>query len=397
MLKYKYKSLRGEKIPPTHLGVFKKNISMFEGVALIVSGTIGAGILGLPYAIAKVGVLLGVLYIVAIGLLMMGLNLLLGKIASSNQGQMQIVGMAQKYLGVYGKWLMTGLLYFLLWGVLVVYIIGEGEVLSAIFGGSKFFWSVFFLAFATILIYIGIQTIKVVELFLSLGVLGVVLILVYSSAFHIQSINLIEINFMNLLLPYGILLFAFHGTTSVPEAYSILVNREQTFKKAIIIAGVISIIVYSLFAAVIVGVTGLETSEIATIALGEKLGPKIFLLGNLFAMLAMGTSCLMAGLALRDSMKWDFKLSRGISTILVCGVPFLVFIFGLRGFIEAIDIVGGVFMSMEMLLILLIYWKAKQKGDLRVGKYKLYHTSLLLVLLLLALTFGAIYSVFKLF
>lgn len=394
---YKYKSLRGEKIPPTHLGVFKKNISMFEGVALIVSGTIGAGILGLPYAIAKVGVLLGVLYIVAIGLLMMGLNLLLGKIASSNQGQMQIVGMAQKYLGVYGKWLMTGLLYFLLWGVLVVYIIGEGEVLSAIFGGSAFFWSVFFLAFATILIYIGIQTIKVVELFLSLGVLGVVLILVYSSAFHIQSINLTEINFMNLLLPYGILLFAFHGTTSVPEAYSILVNREQTFKKAIIIAGAISIIVYSLFAAVIVGVTGLETSEIATIALGEKLGPKIFLLGNLFAVLAMGTSCLMAGLALRDSMKWDFRLSRGVSTFLVCGIPFLIFIFGLRGFIEAIDIVGGVFMSTEMLLILLIYWKAKQKGDLKVGKYKLHHASLLLGLLLLALSFGAVYSVIKLF
>ncbi|MDP2692593.1 MAG: aromatic amino acid transport family protein [bacterium] len=396
-MKYKYKSLRGENIPPRHLGIFRKNISLFEGVALIVSGTIGAGVLGLPFVIAKVGVLLGTIYIVAIGVLMMGLNLLLGKVATVTKKEMQLVGLAQKYLGNTGKWFMTLLVYLMLWGVLTVYIIGEGEVLSALFGGSELFWSIIFFAFATILIYIGMRTIKVVELFLSLGVLGVVLILVLSSAYHIQPMNLVEVNFLNLLLPYGILLFAFHGTTSVPEAYSILINKEKTFKRAIIIAGVISIVVYALFAAVIVGVTGAETSEIATIALGEKLGIKIFLLGNLFAVLAMGTSCLMAGLALRDSMKWDFNLSRGVSTLLVSGIPFLIFIFGIRGFIEAIDIVGGVFMSVEMLLILLIYWKAKQQGDLKVGKYKLHHTTLLLILLLLALTFGAVYSVVKLF
>ena len=199
-MEYKYKSLRDEKIPPTHLGIFKKNISMFEGVALIVSGTIGAGVLGLPFAIAKVGVILGVLYIVAIGSLMIGLNLLLGKVATATGTNMQLVGFAEKYLGTVGKWFMTGLLYFMLWGVLTVYIIGEGEVLSAIFGGSEFFWSVVFFIFATILIYIGMQTIKVVELFLSLGILGVVLILVLTSAFHIQPINLSEINFANLSL-----------------------------------------------------------------------------------------------------------------------------------------------------------------------------------------------------
>ena len=393
----KYKSLRGESKPVFYNGFFHKQISLFEGTALIVSGTIGAGVLGIPFVIAKVGVFLGVLYIIFIGLLMMALNLLIGSVASRSRQTMQLVGLAGKYLGRTGKFVMMIFLYLLLWGVLTVYLIGEGEVLSAVFGGSKFFWSTIFFVFATLLIYIGIKTIKVVEMVLTLGILAVVLILTLYSAPHIQTLHLQQIDWVSLFLPYGVLLFAFHGTTAVPEAYSILINKESTFKKAIISAGLISIAVYLVFAVVVVGVTGLATSEIATIALGEKLGVKIFLLGNLFAVLAMGTSCLMAGLALRDSLKWDFKVSRGLATILVCGVPYLIYIFGLRGFIKAIDLVGGVFMGVEILLILFIYWRAKQIGDLERGRYRLHHATLLFILLLLVLTFGAVYSVIKFF
>jgi hypothetical protein len=61
------------------------------------------------------------------------------------------------------------------------------------------------------------------------------------------------------------------------------------------------------------------------------------------------------------------------------------------------DFVGGVFISLTMFLVILIYWRAKQKGDLPVGKYRLHHTTLLIALLVLALTGGALYSIIKLF
>jgi amino acid permease len=397
MFGYRYKSLRKECPFIKYKGVFRKQVSLFEAVALIVSVTIGAGVLGLPYAISKVGIFLGIFYIAGIGILMIGLNLLLGSIAVGIKKEMQLVGFAKRYLGEKGKWLMTFLMYLLSWGVLVVYVIGEGEVLTELFGGSEFFWSTAFFIFITVLIYTGLSTIKIVELILSIGILSVVLVLSIYSAPHVNLASFEHLSFANLLLPYGVLLFAFHGTTSVPEAHSILKDKDNTFKKAIIIAGVINIIVYAIFAVVVVGVTGFDTTEIATIGLGEKLGPKVFLLGNIFALLAMGTSAIMVGVSLRDSMRWDFNLSRNLSTALVCGIPFLVFVFGLRGFIKAIDIVGGVFMSIEMLLILFIYWKAKQVGDLKVGKYKLHHTTLLIILLLFALTIGALYSVYNLF
>lgn len=380
-----------------HNGVFRKQISLFEAVALIVSGTIGAGILSLPYAITKVGIPLGVFYIIFIGLLMMGLNLLMGSIAVRTNKKMQLVGFAGEYLGNFGKWFTTFLTYFMMWGVLMVYIIGEGKVLSNLLGGSEFFWSTVFFVVTTLLIYIGINTIKVVELFLSLGVLAIVLTLSAVSSVHVDIHNWQYMNFADLLFPYGVLLFAFHGTAAVPEAHSILANRDRDFKKAIIIAGLIVMAVYLIFSIIVIGVTGLSTTEIATIALGQKVGSKVFLLGNIFAALAMGTSCLMSGLAMRDSICWDFKVPCGVSTLLVCGVPFLLFILGMRGFVQAIDIVGGVFISIEILLVLLIYWRAKQRGDLPVGKYSLYHTTLLAILLLISLSVGAVYSVIKLF
>ena len=393
----RYKLFRKEIPFVKHNGVFRQQISLFEAVAMIVSGTIGAGILGLPYAIAKVGVPLGIVYIVFIGFLMMGLNLLMGSLAVRTNKKMQLIGFAGEYLGKGGKWFTTFLLYFMLWGVMMVYIIGEGEVLAKLFGRSEFFWSTAFFVVVTLLIYIGISTVKVVELFLSLGVLVVVLTLSVFSSAHVDARNWQYMNLADLFFPYGVLLFAYYGAAAVPEARSILLNRDRDFKKAIIIAGLIVMAVYLIFSIVVIGVTGLNTSEIATFALGDKVGPKVFLLGNIFAALAMGTSCLMSGLAMRDSMSWDFKISPGLSTFLVCSAPFLLFILGFRSFIQAINIVGGVFISIEMFLILLIYWRAKQREDLPVGKYKLHHAALLVILLLITLSVGAVYSVIKLF
>lgn len=397
MFGYNYKSLRQDEPVAEHNGIFYKQISLFQGVALILGGTIGAGILSLPYAIAKVGVLLGFVYIVGMGLLMMGFNLLVGSIAMKANEKMQIVGFAKKYLGVPGQIIMTVLMYFTLWGILSVYINGEGIVLSALFGGSDFFWSIAFFIVAALLIFIGMRAIKIIGIFLSLGILIVVLALSMYSAPHIQINYLQHVDLTNLFYPYGVLLFAFYGATSIPEVHSILLNRDKMFRKAIIIAGLITIVVYLIFTLVVVGVTGQNTSEIATIALGQKLGSIIYVLGNVFAMLAMGSGCLVAGLGMRDSMVWDFKLPRSVATFLVCGIPFLMFAFGVRGFVNIIGVIGGVLMSAEMFIILLIFWRAKKSIDMPVDRRKLDDETLLFILLLVALSLGAVYSLFKLF
>lgn len=389
------KEKQGKLLPI--LETFNERESLFEAVALISSATVGAGVLGIPFAVAKVGIPIGLLYIVCVGLLMIGLNQLVGGIILRTKGDNQLVGLAKKYLGKPGELMMSLFVYSILFGALVVYIIGEGDALSSIFGGSNFWWSIGFFAVGSSLIYIGLNTVKKIEVLLGLGILTVVLIMAFVTTPHIDLTNIQYTNFADLLFPYGVLLFAFHGTTSIPEARKILNGDEKSFKHSIIISGLVSIIIYMLFAFVVVGVTGAGTTEIATIGLGNAIGKYMVILGNIFAVLAMGTSFLIIGLSLRDSLKWDYDLSNRAASLLVIGVPFVIFLLGLRGFIQAIDIVGGVFMSLEMALLVFIYWKAKQEGDLKPTKYKLHHTLLFAVVALLAFTVGAVYSAVKIF
>ncbi|HYE60230.1 MAG TPA: aromatic amino acid transport family protein [Candidatus Kapabacteria bacterium] len=379
-----------------HQGIFRRQLSLFQAVALIVSGTIGAGMLSLPYAIAKVGIGLGVTYIIAIGFLMMGLNILIGDVAMRTKQSFQLAGLARTYLGPAGQFLMTALMYSMLSGVLVVYIIGEGDALSALFGGSPLRWSLLFFTVASLCIVLGMRTVKTVEMVLSMAVLLVILLLTSISVPSVDLQHFQYIDVANIFFPYGIILFAFHSTTTIPEAYSLLRNKEHMFHRAIVIAGLIVMTVYVLFTTIVVGVTGPGTTEIATIGLGSAVGPLVGTLGNIFAVLAMGTSFLIVGLAFRDSLQWDFRLPSPLATLLVCGIPCMIFLLGIRGFASAISIIGGVLMSTELLLIIWIYLRARKTG-IEIPGYPIPHVWALVVVLLLAFSAGVVYSVINLF
>lgn len=397
MFGYKYRSLDQETGVVKYGGFFHKQIGLFEAVALILSATIGAGVLGIPYAVSKVGLGVGLFYIVFLGLLLMTLNLLVGEVVARTKGEFQLVGLARKYLGKWGGYFMTALNYLMAFGILVVYIIGEGNILANVFGGDPFKWAILFFVLGSVMVMIGLETVKTAELILSMVILVIVLLIAGLSAPHVRFENVVYSNWVNLLLPYGVILFAFSGASSIPEAHAILKNRDSDFKKAIIIAGSIAIIAYALFTLAVVGVTGTATTEIATVGLGAVAGKAIFLFGNLFAIFAMGTCFLMGGVALKDSLRWDYKMSNIPATLLVCGIPLIIFLLGMRSFIAAIDIVGGVFISLEMLVLVLIYYRAKSLGHLKPSKYKLHYAWLLIVPLVIALTVGAVYSVVKLF
>ncbi len=349
----------------THHGIFRRQLSLFQAIALIISGTIGAGILGIPYAIAQVGWLPGFFSIILVGLLMMGVNLLIAHVVIGTGQQMHFVGLAERYLGRWGKYVMSVVMYGMLFGILVVYILGVGESLAALLGWDARLWSTVFFLLAGACIMFGLRTIKSVEFFLSLGILCIVLLISATLVTSIDTTHFGLVSLHNILVPYGVLLFAFHGTTSLPEAYSLVQNREKYFMEAVKVSSVIVIAIYALFTFVVLGVTGPYTTEIATVGLGQAIGPVMLILGNIFAVLAMGTSYLVAGLALRDSLTWDMKLSKPLATAAVTCIPYLIFLFCATSFVGMIDIVGGVFVTSEIVLLLIIYVIAKKRGDVR--------------------------------
>jgi amino acid permease len=73
-----YKRLNDHHHLAPHDGIFRRRITLAEAVALIMSGAIGAGVLGIPYAIAQVGVPAGIIAILVVGALTLAHNLTIG-------------------------------------------------------------------------------------------------------------------------------------------------------------------------------------------------------------------------------------------------------------------------------------------------------------------------------
>jgi len=378
-----------------HQGVYKTQASVGEAIFMITGMTIGAGVLGLPYVVAQVGLITGLLYIVGLGLVMMFLNLMLGEISIRTNQELQLAGFAGKYLGRWAKIILSITIILSSYGVLLAYIIGEGEVLAALFGGMPAFWSVLFWVFGSVMVWFGLQTIKKVEKWLSLGVIFIItgLSIFLLKKFNFE--NLAYFNPVNLFLPYGVVLFALHASPAIVEAHALLPGSQKHFKKAIIIGTLIPICVYLLFVAATVGFSGQNITEVATVGLSRQFGPFIAVLFNLFAALAMGTGFMGIGIALKQSFVWDHGVNKTLAEVAVIFIPILLFALGLRSFAEVLDVVGGLFISIEAILCVLIFTAAKQKGDLPADRYGLKYYWLLVVPVLVVFSVAAIYSVIK--
>lgn len=103
-------------------------------------GSIGAGVLGIPYVIAKAGFLTGTFSLLALGIIVLLMYLYLGEIVLRTKGNHQLTGYAELYLGKLGKRLMFLTMVIGIYGALVAYLIGSSETLSKLLGGLQGNW-----------------------------------------------------------------------------------------------------------------------------------------------------------------------------------------------------------------------------------------------------------------
>jgi len=378
-----------------HKGVFKKTATVGEAVFMITGMMIGAGVLGLPYVVTKVGLGIGLSLIVIWGLVMLLLNLMIGEIAVRTKESLQLPGFAGKYVGRWAKHLMSIIIIFSGFGVLLAYVIGEGEVLSELFGGQKEWWSVLFWSLGSFFIWRGLNTIKTLDKLLSFFVIlligGLSVFLLPKIHFAHFSVN----NFSDFFLPFGVILFALHATPAIVEAHVILPGSQKRFRKAIIFGTLVPMVLYLLFSLGVVGVLGQNVSEIATVSLGRSFGTGILVFANLFAALAMATCFMGLGLALKQTLTWDHKMNRHVAEIIIIAVPLALYLIGLRSFVSVVEVVGGVFIGLEALLIVLICYKARKKGALDASRFGTMNFWLAAVPVVFFFTAATVYSLVK--
>lgn len=368
---------------------------------LIVGSVVGAGVLGIPYVVSQVGFGLGVVYLVVLGAVSIGLHLVLGEVTLRTKKFLQIGGLAEKYIGPRIGTAVKLLVVLMGASALVAYVIGMGQAAYAIFadtaiGFTPYIWSIIFWAFGSLIVAAGLRTLAHMEFVFASIIFLIMIIIAGIAAPSVAYDQLTHVSFAHFFLPYGVILFAFHGTVAIPQVEELLPKQQRRMKRAILYGGAVPIVLYLLFTWAVVGVTGVDTTPIATIGLGEYLGPGAIIFGNLFALFAMITSFFGIGLALRRTFEWDFKLPPLWAIVLTLGIPLGVFLLGLRDFIATIGIAGALFGSLEALIIIVMFWKSRSNGDMPARAYALHWASFLIAILAIVFLIGGVYGVLEL-
>ena len=140
------------------------------------------------------------------------------------------------------------------------------------------------------------------------------------------------------------------------------------------------------------GVTGADTSQIATIKLGEVFGQKMVVFANLFAVFAMTTAFLALGLALKEMYNYDYKLNKNLAWFLTAIFPITAFLMGVTEFIPLIGLVGAIAGGTEGVMIVIMHSRAKRLGQ-RKPEFSIGDNKIISILLVVMFVAGLLYEV----
>ena len=377
---------------------FKKHRFIYAVVNLI-GMVVGAGMFGIPYAMAKAGMIVGIFYLLFLGWAILIIHFCYGEIILRTNQPHRLVGYAAKYLGQRAKKIVTFSILLEYYGALLAYVILGSHFLSIIFSRwlsiPEVIWAIIFAAFASFIIFFGLKAVSRNEFFLKTLLFAILIFLLIKGASLMNFGNLVTFDLKSLFLPYGIILFSLGGSAAIPEMRKILQGDEKRLKKAIIWGTIVPVVLYLFFTLVIVGVSGGDTSPDAISGLVSHFGEWVVLLGAVVGLLAVFTPFLMLGLALKEMFCDDYHCRKRTGFILACFVPLLAYLAGLKNFILVIGFLGAVAGGLHGIMILWVHAKAKKMGD-RAPEYRVRAPKLLAWFLATIFILGIIYEVFYL-
>jgi MFS family permease len=189
----------------------------------------------------------------------------------------------------------------------------------------------------------GLGIIKKAEFIIAILIIGLIFTLAIITTPHLSYTHLTGFDWFSFLIPYGAILFACSGLAAIPEAKEILETKKGTkFLRSVIILGhLVPTVIYIIFTLVVVGVTGPETTEIATIGLSSKIGLIALAIGSLFSIIAMSSSFMTLGTAIKGIFQYDYRLKPTNALVATLSIPLILFLIGFREFFGVVSVVGA--------------------------------------------------------
>ncbi|MCD6474536.1 MAG: amino acid permease, partial [Thermoplasmata archaeon] len=188
LLIYLMKRRKKAVLRRTIIKVEKVRITPMEGLAILIGTQVGAGVLGLPYAASRVGLLPAIFVLFGVMLLMLFTALIVLDFSASMHGA-QMSTIAENVLGKAGGWIMYASIALMSFGALLAYVAGMGSVFSQLFGIEKNLGAAIFWLIASIIIYEGVEASGKTELIMNYLMLALFIGVVVLLAPHAKLSN----------------------------------------------------------------------------------------------------------------------------------------------------------------------------------------------------------------
>lgn len=374
--------------------ISKKQYLFIRATALLSGTIIGAGILAIPYAIYQSGYWLGILYIAILGIVMMTLHLMLGEVSLRTRGYLDIPQLIQKYLGKKGHLLSFIAILVVIYGALTAYIRASGDIVASMTPLPSYVGSLIFFSIGGYLSLRGLKVVSKWELVFGVGMMLIIITLwikvLSTNSIDWTQFQLLPINSLTASVsPYGVVLFAYTGIMGIPYIKKLLGKKTVYMNSVIKLGFLIPIFLYSIFVTLVIGVSGIDITPVATLSLGQKLGDQVLIIVNIFALLAIMTSFIMLSRSLIESYMNIAHIHRNSAAIMTLLLPMALLLVNWSSFNEIINYAGGFGISILSILIVLMFWRSKRIGKVAPA-YSLGHLKWVGILMITAFFMGMV-------
>lgn len=375
--------------------------SLAKGTLLVAGTSIGGGMLALPILTGQAGFFpsLGIylicwLFMATTGLLFLEISLWMGKDAN-------IISMAERTLGLWGKVAAWILYLFLFYCLTLAYIVGAGDLIVELFKGSLSGWQgqlVFLILFGPF-VYLGTRVVGKFNVFLMAG-LGLSYIAFVLLGFpHINFELLLNRNwhYVSFALPITFTAFAYQGI--IPTLVNYMHHDTRKIRWAILIGSFLPFIAYAIWQGLILGIVPLEGNGGLLEALDKGQNavqplknfisnPLVYSIGQSFAFFALITSFFGVTLGLLDFLFDGLNIKKtDQNKFWLCLLIFIPpWIFALTHphiFLMALDYAGGFGCALLLgLMPILMVWAGRYRLGL-VSQFKVWGGRPLLVIMII--------------
>lgn len=333
-----------------------------------ISGTaIGAGMLALPFATAKAGLLPSVAISLLCWLFMMATGLLYLEAALWMPDGSNMLSITHRFLGRWGRLVCALLFLFLYNSLMIAYFSGTVPLLAEMSGMNQSALFVVVALLFGVVLFAGTRIADRLNFLLIAGLALSYLILLAASASDLDLSLLLYRRWPYAFFGLPFLLGAYGYHNIVPTLATYLRRDSRRLRWAIIIGSSIPFVVYTLWQVVVMGTASPE-SLAQSFESGAPINDQLPKAAQFFALFALVTSILGVGLSMIDFLGDGLKIPRkGVGRILLCLIallPALLLAWSLPGlFFVALSYAGGLGEAvLNGLLPVLMVW---------VGRYRM--------------------------